>query len=67
MALNVENRAESDLDKAGAPAITAEMVLAGKEEMSSRWIEFVHGPGHEELWDEVLSKVFRAMWKAIPR
>lgn len=47
--------------------VTSEMVSAGREEMSCRWIEFVHGPGHEELWDEVLSAVFRAMWAARPR
>jgi hypothetical protein len=55
---------------AGAPGdieITREMVLAGKEEMSCRWTEFVHGPGSIELWDEVLSKVFLAMLEARPR
>ena len=46
------------------PEITAEMVSAGRDEMSARWIEFVHGPGHESLWDEVLRAVFLAMWAA---
>jgi len=49
------------------PDVTAEMVLAGKEEISCRWIEFVHGPGSEELWDEVLRAVYRAMWAAKPQ
>ena len=55
MPLNVVKSGSPSKDRgAGAPVITAEMVLAGREEMSCRWIEFVHGPGREELWDEVL-------------
>jgi hypothetical protein len=58
-------------DAIGAPVkviqVTPEMVLAGKEEMSCRWIEFAHGPGSEELWGEVLSKVFLAMLAARPQ
>lgn len=71
MILDIE-KAESGApegDRIGAPEIeiTPQMVLAGKEEMTCVWIEFVHGPCREELWDEVLSKVFLAMWAAQSR
>lgn len=46
--------------------ITREMLDAGREPISSRWIDFT-GPAGTRLWDEVLSEVFRAMWAARPR
>lgn len=48
-----------------APAIeeievTPEMIDAGRECISRRWIDFT-GPLGFRLWDEVLSETFRAM------
>ena len=51
----------------GAPAkeieVTPEMIKAGREIISSKWIEFT-GPTGFLLWDEVLSAAFLAMMEA---
>jgi|GraSoiStandDraft_50_1057286.scaffolds.fasta_scaffold1655002_1 hypothetical protein len=55
-------------EKTGAPVneieVTPEMVLAGGEEMSRRWLEFVSDSDSLSLWDEVLLAVFLAMLEA---
>ena len=43
--------------------ITKEMIAAGHEAISRRWLEFTSVSGHR-LMDEVLREVFLAMWEA---
>jgi hypothetical protein len=47
-------------------SITREMLDAGREPISSRWLDFT-GPHGFRLWDEVLSEVYQAMRAARPR
>jgi hypothetical protein len=54
-----------DSTGAGAPEdeITRAMLDAGREPISSRWLDFT-GPHGFRLWDEVLSEVYLAMREA---
>jgi hypothetical protein len=65
----IPSRGADDIG-AGAPAneikVTREMLDAGREPISSRWLDFT-GPTGFRLWDEVLSEVFQAMMAARPR
>jgi hypothetical protein len=45
--------------------VTPQMIEAGREAISIRWMEFVGVSGYE-LWDEVLREVFVAMSAARP-
>jgi hypothetical protein len=59
-----ESPAAAEKSAAGAPEaeieVTPEMIAAGKDAISRRWIDFV-GPTGFLLWDEVMTDVFLAM------
>ena len=48
------------------PEITPEMIEAGRQAISRKWLDFT-GPHGSQLWDEVLSETFRAMWAMRPQ
>lgn len=50
----------------GAPEIevTPAMIAAGRECISSVWLDFT-GPNGSSLWDHVLTRVFRKMSAAL--
>lgn len=45
--------------------VTPAMIEAGRRVISAVWLDFT-GPSGHVLWDEVLTKVFRAMSGARP-
>ena len=46
--------------------ITPEMIAAGREAVSRRWLDFV-GPSGSQLLEPVLAEIFSAMWASRPR
>jgi len=46
------------------PEITKEMIEAGADAISSRWLDFVY---REELYWEIISEAYKAMHRAQPR
>jgi len=43
--------------------VTPEMIEAGREVVSSRWLDFIDPKG-SNIWGEVLTSTFRAMMEA---
>lgn len=61
-----ETEAEKARDEEFSPdeiEVTPAMIKGGKDEIAAVWTEFT-GPDGGTLWDEVLTRVFRAMTAA---
>lgn len=60
LSVNMQTRYLERLDTKPEIEITPEMIAAGRECISSVWLDFV-GPNGHRLWDSTLTAVFREM------
>jgi hypothetical protein len=40
------------------------MIAAGKYEITSPWADLLSESSHSDLWEELMTSVFLAMWEA---